>query len=658
MRYLKLLISVILVFYSSVHGMERVQSQTDTRFDFTYNNKSYSISSDEMHDWCRIFGSNDGTSLSWHQLQEIAMYIDGYGTIFKPYTPSPFFPESSWPESKTEPYRHKRRDVPTVPKSKSIDPEISKARIYQQFGRIRDIQAQVVRLMNAVRTQWFTGYEQKLVKKLQAILADRVTNLLQGIQHGPLYHAERSFQELIKMYPWNIAAKGYAQTNQEAHDLKHAIHKYHFNVYEHALTVIKERRYTEFKLQNQKSLFHVDVSQKIFTALTTAKTKNELCDSIAQTTDMVVTQAEQAQYEIPSEILMEIDQYQDSIQSTETTEDILINLGSLDQVLTGMQIQIAGNLDKKIVQPSISLAEGAIVFLKTLDPRNNKRSDIELCFSLGKYLADVTMGQYYLSPQEYSTRVEQFWKDLNSLSKTTAQEKFNIIMKAAARIIRASSPLVVIKILKEIEVAKGLYDFAVDVANHMQQHVDTCFQEVPAVITAEGELLWMASKEQAAQTSWLGWFQDKLQSKKEKKVLKDSASVLEKEEAIQEADEILHNKVQEQLKQLLTDGNKIKGFAKTKIFKPEHIFSDKHVNRGIMKLGNNKESIVQKIIDVIKIADRGNHLRDRLTRIWTKINNVEVEIHVFVQKDKLVGFDGFVGYSARQNPKPVKIPYE
>ena len=79
--------------------------------------------------------------------------------------------------------------------------------------------------------------------------------------------------------------------------------------------------------------------------------------------------------------------------------------------------------------------------------------------------------------------------------------------------------------------------------------------------------------------------------------------------------------------------------------KREHIFSDKHKNKGIMQLGDSEEDIFMQIIRVInknsaQWAEGSNEIR-------TVINGTETTIRFFIKNGNLINVDAYVGYSGR-----------
>ena len=91
-------------------------------------------------------------------------------------------------------------------------------------------------------------------------------------------------------------------------------------------------------------------------------------------------------------------------------------------------------------------------------------------------------------------------------------------------------------------------------------------------------------------------------------------------------------------------------------FKVNKIFSQKHVNAGIMNLGKNQGEIISKIRDVITKVDKsGKFTTEGNWRIQTIINDVKTEISVYVENGTLENVDAWVGWSGRQLEKVIKM---
>lgn len=77
----------------------------------------------------------------------------------------------------------------------------------------------------------------------------------------------------------------------------------------------------------------------------------------------------------------------------------------------------------------------------------------------------------------------------------------------------------------------------------------------------------------------------------------------------------------------------------------EHVFSQDHINKGIMKLGNSQDKILNKFFDIaVKNADKWV---EGSNEIHTIINGYETTIRFFIQDGKIINLDGFIGISDR-----------
>ncbi len=92
--------------------------------------------------------------------------------------------------------------------------------------------------------------------------------------------------------------------------------------------------------------------------------------------------------------------------------------------------------------------------------------------------------------------------------------------------------------------------------------------------------------------------------------------------------------------------NIIKGFNNIEDMKI-HIFSPRHLDGKILHLGKNKDDIVNKFVNIIKIADGKGLLKAGPNQIHTIINNHKVVIRTFIKEGTVLKINGFKGTTAR-----------
>jgi hypothetical protein len=88
----------------------------------------------------------------------------------------------------------------------------------------------------------------------------------------------------------------------------------------------------------------------------------------------------------------------------------------------------------------------------------------------------------------------------------------------------------------------------------------------------------------------------------------------------------------------------------------KHIFSEKHVIDGINKLGSSEEDIIKKIANIIVQVDQKGLLRVESTQICTTINGIPVTIRCFVENNKVLMMDAFVGHAKRHTNNTIDWP--
>ena len=94
--------------------------------------------------------------------------------------------------------------------------------------------------------------------------------------------------------------------------------------------------------------------------------------------------------------------------------------------------------------------------------------------------------------------------------------------------------------------------------------------------------------------------------------------------------------------------NIIKKFDKKEIYKRywEHIFSEKHLKKGIRQLGNSDWEIFNKFADIIEKTDATKLLKPGTNRIKATISGYGVEISVHLKDGIVKSVNGFKGWSS------------
>ncbi len=79
----------------------------------------------------------------------------------------------------------------------------------------------------------------------------------------------------------------------------------------------------------------------------------------------------------------------------------------------------------------------------------------------------------------------------------------------------------------------------------------------------------------------------------------------------------------------------------------KHIFSSDHKKTGIYNLGKNENDIVNKFVNLVKMADHKGLLKTGPNQIHTIINNHKVVIRAFIEEGTVLRINGFKGTTAR-----------
>jgi hypothetical protein len=138
------------------------------------------------------------------------------------------------------------------------------------------------------------------------------------------------------------------------------------------------------------------------------------------------------------------------------------------------------------------------------------------------------------------------------------------------------------------------------------------------------------------------------------KVLPPALNSKELAKKIGEDSEKILSYMKPHLDDLAKNGNKVKNIGDN-VFKVAHTFSDKHIKNNILNVSKTVEQTAVECINVIKKADAANLLVEGVNNIHTFVNDIPLEIRLFIEEDTLMYFNGFVGHSARNVKHLVKI---
>jgi len=79
----------------------------------------------------------------------------------------------------------------------------------------------------------------------------------------------------------------------------------------------------------------------------------------------------------------------------------------------------------------------------------------------------------------------------------------------------------------------------------------------------------------------------------------------------------------------------------------KHIFSQKHLENGLSDIINKERELFDKIIDLVKRADKKGLLGETSTDIRTTINNAKVTVRVHIKNGKVMSVNCFPNQSNR-----------
>lgn len=108
----------------------------------------------------------------------------------------------------------------------------------------------------------------------------------------------------------------------------------------------------------------------------------------------------------------------------------------------------------------------------------------------------------------------------------------------------------------------------------------------------------------------------------------------------------IFNSIKPYLDTLIRHAKQIKG-EQASMQDIEHIFSRKHLSNGLMRFAERAEDIYLIAIQLIKEADADEKLTQGSNIIRTFINDIPIEVRIYLQDNILLGVDTFLGHSPR-----------
>jgi len=77
-----------------------------------------------------------------------------------------------------------------------------------------------------------------------------------------------------------------------------------------------------------------------------------------------------------------------------------------------------------------------------------------------------------------------------------------------------------------------------------------------------------------------------------------------------------------------------------------HIFSKNHINKEILDLGKNRDNIIEKFTNIVKLADHKSLLKNGLNQTHTIIKNHRVIVRFFIGEGEILMLNGFIEVNA------------
>ncbi len=275
-------------------------------------------------------------------------------------------------------------------------------------------------------------------------------------------------------------------------------------------------------------------------ALNQSTNQVQLADTIDGVRREVFGLAQYHNYEIHPEVYDQVHISIGIIRVTGHVHEIVFHVAIVDRVLGDIQAQVTGQQAQH--QPTLLerspelLVHGLKKFIQGLNPITQIKNGVEFWVGTAHFVADITIGEFYLTPEQYQARKDGFWQSVEAfypanLAQLSAEQWVEMGAQMAADFVYAKGVAGTLAYLKEIDAMSRAQRRVVRLAEKFKEGFDKVLGKEPIVVTPEG-IIWKASSECEELMSF-----QKNTSKASggaREVIKDSnkvASTLEKEAA-------------------------------------------------------------------------------------------------------------------------------
>ncbi len=538
--------------------------------------------------------------------------------------------------------------------------ELRKDRLLLKNGNVKGLEARLAKITDILNGEGLRAYcrcqlnggevklkvEQYYLTKMLTvpILNDQpITNYIRIIATGGTLEAKFCLEELNRVW---------ARLNP--HERKLIEQQLGFNPIKIADAIIAQRPDKAniiplYNPENMTDLVHAPVEQLVIHILENSFNMQLVGTKLNMLADQVFDQWSKTEWynpEIESDVCDSINR----ISATASPHEFIVHVTMVEQILSEIDTKVHNRPSWAQRSPQL-LGRALCKFFMGLNPITQTIDSVMTLVHLGQWMATITVGDWYLSTEEYEKRMEGYAKtwdalSLENLQKLTAEQWIDIGAQIAANCFYGAGGLSrTLRYLKEIDAIAKTQRQAAQIARKMIKTLDEAIDRNPLVVTAEGLVMRMNDGIEKVGNSV------KNVTKNTEQFIQNSKQI--SQEIIKRTPEILEY-MQSSFNNLVHTSNKIKKI-KDNVFNVSHTFAPDHISKGILKVGQSAKEISAQFVDIIKKVDALNLLKDGPNTIRTYINNIPVEIRVFIKEDTLISLNAFVIHSKRQVTNLIEI---
>lgn len=421
-------------------------------------------------------------------------------------------------------------------------------------------------------TGWVQQMEQR-IRIIDTLLAQEITAELNTIRTGKLGDAEAVVAKIAARWPYSV---GIISTVQEHQKIQEYINKVGFNELRAAKNLIalrpdyqkkiadqkaelarqqevakqqalEQEHQKELEIQRQKeaaaamqTVLPKGMQHEIIDVLGSNRTQEAVAQQLDTKVQEVIRQAELHNVLIHPELDWRLQAALKSLPKSVDAQDFTFKLATIEHLVNDIHMQASPNQKSLIERSPELLARAVNKYFEYLAPTE---TELALVVDAARYVSDMTTGSEYLSAEVRKQRIDQFWKavdnlSLSNLSGVTAKQVVDSVAYVAARatyMLGARMAMPVIKNLKHIAAAAPRA--ATVFADRIIKAFDSIIHASPALITADGTVIWNATPEAAAEARQLvhafDGMKDKPSGKPPVDILDDTKKVVENESKLE-----------------------------------------------------------------------------------------------------------------------------